>query len=295
MKGTQPQNELAGYLYGLLGVVIFSLTLPATRAAVASFNPTFVGLGRSVVAALPAIILLLATRQAIPPARLLPSFCIVVLGIVIGFPLLSAIAMKDAPASYGAVITGLLPLSTALCGVWRAKERPSSAFWLFAGLGSGLVVGFALLSGNGKLRTADIALVGAVIAAGLGYAEGAVLARKLGAWQVICWTLVLALPLLLPIVWQYRPDNLLASPISAVVGFLYVSFFSQFFGYLVWYKGLSLGGIARVGQVQLVQPFLTIVASALLLKESIPLSTLLFALGVIICVAQGKKTQVQAP
>jgi drug/metabolite transporter (DMT)-like permease len=292
MTNPQERQELTGYLYGFLGVLIFSLTLPATRMAVVALDPIFVGFGRSIVAAVLALILLVATRQTMPPIRFLPSFAIVGLGVVIGFPLLSAIAMRDAPASYGAVITGLLPLSTALFGVWRAGERPSRAFWIFAGLGSSLVIIFALLSGRGSFRLADFALLGAVVTAGLGYAEGAVLSRKLGSWQVICWTLVLSVPLLLPIVWQFAPENVSSVPASAVIGFLYVSFGSQFLGYLAWYRGLSLGGIARIGQVQLVQPFLTILASALLLNEPLGLMTLGFAAGVIGCVALGKRTQI---
>jgi drug/metabolite transporter (DMT)-like permease len=189
-KDPQSKKELSGFVYGFLGVLIFSLTLPATRIAVSGFDPVFVGLGRAIVAAGLSLILLAVTRQTIPPLRSPPGFCIVVAGVVIGFPLLSAIAMRDAPASYGAVITGLLPLSTALCGVWRAGERPSVQFWIFAGLGSASIVGFALLSGSGTIRLADLALLGAVGAAGLGYAEDAVLSRTFGSWQVICWALI---------------------------------------------------------------------------------------------------------
>jgi drug/metabolite transporter (DMT)-like permease len=182
----QSQTDLMSFGYGFLGVLIFSLTLPATRIAVSGFDPIFVGLGRAIVAAGLSLILLLVTRQTIPPIRFLPNFAIVAGGVVIGFPLLSAIAMKDAAASHGAVITGLLPLSTALCGAWRAGERPSREFWLFASLGSALVVIFALITGGGSIRWADLALLGAVAAAALGYAEGAILSRTFGSWQVIC-------------------------------------------------------------------------------------------------------------
>jgi drug/metabolite transporter (DMT)-like permease len=290
----QSQKELTGFFYGFLGVLVFSLTLPATRIAVSGFDPVFVGLGRAIVAAGLSLILLAATRQTIPPLRFLPSFCIVVAGVVIGFPLLSAIAMRDAPASYGAVITGLLPLSTALCAVWRAGERPSVQFWIFAGLGSALIVGFALLSGSGTIRLADLALLGAVAAAGLGYAEGAVLSRTFGSWQVICWSLILSTPLLLPIVLQHTPSDFSSISSGAVLGFLYVSIFSMFLGFFAWYKGLSLGGVARVGQVQLFQPFLTILASTLFLGERLTMTTLIFAVGVIICVSLGKRTQIIA-
>jgi len=290
----QSQKELTGFVYGFLGVLVFSLTLPATRVAVSGFDPVFVGLGRAIVAAGLSLVLLVATRQTIPPVRFLPKFCIVAAGVVIGFPLLSAIAMRDAPASYGAVITGLLPLSTALGGVWRAGERPSLPFWLFAGLGSALVVAFALLSGSGSIQLADLALLGAVAAAGLGYAEGAVLSRTFGSWQVICWSLILSTPVLLPIVLQYAPSNFAAISFNAVLGFLYVSIFSMFLGFFAWYRGLSLGGVARVGQIQLLQPFLTILASAILLGEHLTITTLGFAAGVIFCVALGKRTQITA-
>lgn len=291
-KDPQSKKELAGFAYGFLGVLIFSFTLPATKLAVSGFDPVFVGLGRAIVAAALSLILLAATRQTIPPLRVLPSFCIVVAGVVIGFPLLSAIAMRDAPASYGAVITGLLPLSTALCGVWRAGERPSAQFWIFAGLGSALIVGFALLSGSGTIRLADLALLGAVGAAGLGYAEGTVLSHTFGSWQVICWALILSTPMLLPIVLQHAPSDFSSVSLGAVIGFLYVSIFSMFLGFFAWYKGLSLGGVARVGQVQLLQPFLTILASTLFLGEHLTITTLGFAVGVISCVALGKRTQI---
>jgi drug/metabolite transporter (DMT)-like permease len=224
---TQAEKELKGFAYGFLGVLIFSLTLPATRIAVSGFDPVFVGLGRSIVAAGLSLILLAVTRQNIPPLRLLPNFCIVVVGVVIGFPLLSAIAMRDSPASYGAVITGLLPLSTALCGVWRAGERPSVQFWIFAGLGSALIVGFALLSSSGTIRLADLALLGAVSAAGLGYAEGAVLSRRFGSWQVICWSLILSTPLLLPIVLQHAPSDFSSVLLAGVDVTLVVSVVSS--------------------------------------------------------------------
>jgi drug/metabolite transporter (DMT)-like permease len=213
-------------------------------------------------------------------------------GVVIGFPLLSAIAMKDAAASHGAVITGLLPLSTALCGAWRAGERPSQGFWLFACLGSGLVVIFALIAGGGSIRLADLALLGAVGSAALGYAEGAILARRFGSWQVICWSLILSVPVLLPIVLQHLPANFVSISVNAVLAFLYVSVFSMFLGFFAWYRGLALGGIARIGQLQLIQPFMTILASFILLGEHLSIETIGFAAAVIGCVLLGKRTQI---
>jgi drug/metabolite transporter (DMT)-like permease len=291
-KNPQSSRELTGFIYGLLGIFTFSLTLPATRIAITRFDPVFVGLGRAIVAAGLSLILLVITRQTIPPIRFWHRFAIVAAGVVIGFPLLSAIAMRDAPASHGAVITGLLPLATALCGVWRAGERPAPQFWLFASLGSALVVCFALISGGGSLRWADLAMFGAVGAAALGYAEGAVLSRTFGSWQVICWSLLLSTPILLPIVWQHAPSDLWAVETKPMLGFLYVSVFSMFLGFFAWYRGLALGGIARIGQLQLVQPFLTILASFILLGENLTIETIGFAAAVISCVALGKRTAI---
>lgn len=291
----KPDRSTEGFFYGFLGILIFSLTLPATRLALSSFDPIFVGLGRSIVAAGLSLVLLIVTRQSMPPLRFLPNFSLVVIGVVIGFPLLSAIAMREAPASHAAVIVGLLPLFTALCGVWRAGERPSKQFWCFAVLGSMFVLAFALLSGGGVVRSVDWALIGAVVAAGLGYAEGAVLARKFGAWQVICWALILAFPILFPIVWHHRPTDISTISLNATIGFLYVSVFSMFLGFFAWYHGLALGGVARIGQIQLLQPFLTILASALLLGEPITSTTLLFCAIVIVCVALGRRSPVIRP
>ncbi len=292
MNQTHNKKELEGLIYGSIGILVFSLTLPATRIAVVDLDPAFVGLGRAIVAAVFASILLLVTRQKLPPSRDFWRYCIVVAGVIIGFPLLSAIAMHDAPASHGAVITGLLPLSTALFGVWRAGERPSRQFWIFAVAGSGLVLIFALISGAGSIRLTDWALLGAVVAASLGYVEGTILARTTGAWQVICWSLILSVPVLLPIVLQYIPRSLASVSSNAWWAFLYVSVFSMFLGFFAWYRGLALGGIARIGQMQLLQPFLTISASAILLHEPLTVTTIGFAMATIVCVGLGRRAAV---
>ncbi|WP_319421667.1 DMT family transporter [Pleurocapsa sp. FMAR1] len=289
MSDLKSRQELIGFGYGFIGVLIFSLTLPATRLAVAELDPVFVGLGRSIVAAGLSLILLIATRQTIPPWRFIPRFGIVVIGVIIGFPLLTAIALQNTPASYAAVIIGLMPLATVLCGVWRGNEKVSISFWIFALIGSGLVVSFALMSGAKSISLADLALLGAVVTCGLGYAEGAILARTFAAWQVICWALVLSMPILLPIVLKHSPTSLESISLNAWLGFFYVSVFSMFLGFIAWYQGLAIGGIARVSQIQLIQPFLTILASAILLKETLTITTLGFAVAVIICVALGKR------
>ncbi|PZV17007.1 MAG: EamA family transporter [Pseudanabaena sp.] len=291
MVNPQTKQVPMGLVYGFLGVIIFSVTLPATRIALTAFDPVFVGLGRAVIAAGLSLILLVATKQPIPSWRFLPNFVVVVIGAVFGFPLLSTLAMRDASASYGAVIIGLLPLATALFGVWRAGERPSLTFWIFAIAGSGLVVTFALISGTGSFHFADLALLGAVITASLSYTEGAILARTFGSWQVVCWALVIAFPIVFPIVLQHLPSSFMAISSNALISFLYISCFSMFLGFFAWYRGLFLGGIARIGQLQLFQPFLTILASAILLGEPMTLTTLGFASGVLICVALGRSSQ----
>ena len=277
-----------GLVWGLLGVAAFSVTLPATRVAVASLDPVFVGLGRAVVAALLAAIGLVATRAPWPPRALWPRLALVAAGVVVGFPLLSAWALQHVPASHGAVVIGVLPLATAAAGAWLAHERPSRRFWTFAIAGSAVVVGFALWQGSGKVHVADLLLLGAVASAAIGYAEGARLTRILGGWQVISWALLLSAPVVALPAWLAAGD-LRGVPWPAWAGFAYVSIVSMYLGFFAWYKGLALGGIAAVGQVQLLQPFLTIGFSALLLGESIEASTVVAAALVIAAIALGRR------
>ena len=278
-----------GLIFGLLGVAAFSGTLPATRAAVAYLDPVFVGLGRALVAAVLAAITLLATRTPWPARRLWPRLAIVAAGVVVGWPVLSALAMRELPASHGAVVSGLLPLATALAGAWIAHERPSPRFWACALFGSAVVVAFALWEGGGTPHFADLLLVAAVVAAAIGYAEGARLARILGGWQVICWVLVFSAPWLVLPTWWASDARLLTAPPSAWAGFAYVAVISMFLGFFAWYRGLALGGIAAVGQTQLLQPFLTIFASAWLLQESVGVMTYGAAALVIVAIALGRR------
>jgi drug/metabolite transporter (DMT)-like permease len=279
----------AGFVYGFIGVAAFSLTLPATRVAVAGLDPVFVGLGRAVVAALLAAIVLAVTRTQFPGWRVLPRLALVAGGVVVGFPLFSAWAMRYVPAAHGAVVIGLLPLATAMAGAWLAHERPSRLFWACAVTGSAVVVAFALWQGGGAPHPADGLLVLAVAAAAIGYAEGGRLARTLGAWQVICWALVLSAPLVAIPTAFAADDRLATASAAAWAGFAYVSVVSMFLGFFAWYRGLALGGIAAVGQVQLLQPFLTIFASALLLGERIDAATLIAAALVIVTIAIGRR------
>lgn len=284
--------QLRGYAFGLLGVVAFSITLPATRVAVASFDPFFVGLGREFVAACLAGPLLFLTRQPRPNRSQLRRLWIVVGALVFGFPIFSALAMQRADASHGAVVLGLLPLGTAVAGFLRAHERPSLAFWCASAVGSCAVVVFALAQGGGRLGPADLILFAAVVSTALGYAEGGRLGRELGGWQVICWTLVLGFPLLVPIIgWLVWVHGLAATPLSWF-GFGYVSLVSAFLGFFPWYHGLAIGGVARVGQIQLLQPFFTLAFAAVFLGEAFSLRALLAAALVAVSILVSRRAKI---
>jgi len=288
-------QETKGMLLGAIGVALFSLTLPFTRMAVAELDPVFVALGRAVVAAACSAVLLWWTGAILPNRQQMKSLFITALGVVVGFPVFSSVAMAYVPASHGAIILGILPLATALFGALRFGERPSPGFWIAAVIGSALVVGFALQQGGGELHIADLALFIAVMAAAMGYAEGGRLSQTMGGQQVISWALVLSMPIVLPVtVWLGWRHGVSASP-QAWAGFAYVSLFSMFIGFFFWYKGLALGGIARVGQVQLIQPFLTLLGAALILGEVLEWRTFLFALAIIAVVAIGRKMSIKRP
>lgn len=274
-------HETQGFIFGLLGVLIFSFTLPATRVAVRELDPIFVGLGRAIVAAGLALPLLLITKQKRPTLAQFKKLAIVALGVVVGFPLLSAFAMRHTDASHGAIVNGLLPLATAVVSTISAGERPSARFWLAAIIGSITVVTFVILTGDGQIHLGDFAMLGAVAIGSIGYVEGGKMSKEIGSWQTICWALVISAPMLIfPVGAVVVTEGMQASA-AAWAGFLYVSVFSMFLGFFAWYRGLALGGIARVGQVQLLQAFFTVLWSALLLGEQITPLTLI-ALAIVI-------------
>jgi drug/metabolite transporter (DMT)-like permease len=291
-------EETRGMLLGLAGVAIFSLTLPFTRMAVAGLDPLFVALGRALVAAVLAAAWLAWRRAPLPPRDALPALALVAGGCIIGFPWLTSIAMRTLPAAHGAVLVGVLPLATAACAALGGHERPSAGFWAMSLLGSALVVGFALRQSGGSLQAADLAMFAAVLLAAAGYAAGGRLAQRMGGQQVICWALLLAAPLLLPLLlWHSwgQAEAMLRAGARAWAGFAYVSVFSMFIGFFFWYRGMALGGVARVGQVQLVQPFLSLLGASLVLGETLEWDNLVFALAVIIVVGLGRKMQVKRP
>ncbi|HTI17509.1 MAG TPA: DMT family transporter [Trinickia sp.] len=290
-------RESQGMMLGLVGVLIFSLTLPMTRIVVHEFSPVLSGLGRALVAAVPAGALLAWRRERRPTLVQLKGLAVVALGVIIAFPVLSAWAMKTVPSSHGAIVMGLQPLFVAVYAAWLAHERPSAGFWASAVLGSALVVAYAIDAGGGTPAPGDALMLLSVAIGALGYAEGARLARQMGGWQVICWTLVIAAPfILLPVVWLAWQAHLHhPGPVAfkTWLAFGYISLFSQLIGFFAWYAGLARGGIARVGQVQLLQIFFTMALAALFFGESVNSSTWLFAAAVIATVLVGRKAGVR--
>jgi drug/metabolite transporter (DMT)-like permease len=278
-----------GWLDGFLGMLIFSGSLPATRVAVAGFDPVFLTVARAAIAGLLGLALLALLRQKRPERSDLASLAIVAMGVVVGYPLLSALALRHVTAAHSVVFVGLLPLATALFGVMRAGERPRLPFWLFSATGSACVVGFALSQGIGESSIGDLLMLGAIVVCGLGYAEGAVLSRRLGGWQVISWALVLSLPVMATCLALTWPASFAGVGTPAWVSLAYVSLFSMLVGFIFWYRGLALGGIAAVGQLQLLQPFFGLALAGGLLGEHVSPVMIVVTLGIVACVAGAKR------
>ncbi len=294
-----PQHINKGLWLGFLGIVIFSVTLPMTRLAVGTpeapqMSGVFIAMGRAVVAAVLSAVFLLVTRARLPRRQELWPLVITAAGVVFGFPLFSSVAMRYVEAMHASVIVGVLPLATAVAGALLHRQRPSAGFWLCAAMGSALVVAFAMLRsgsvGGLSIHFADLLLLAAMASAAVGYAYGARLSQHMQAEHVICWALVFSLPLTLPLSVYSWPSAPL--PASAWGGFAYVSVFSMWLGFFAWYRGLALGGTVRVSQVQLVQPFMSMLFSVPLLGESLDVVTVGFGLAVIATVFIGKKMPV---
>lgn len=277
-------SSASGWGNGLLGVIIFSGSLPATRVAVGGFSALFLTSARAVIAALIGAVVLAVLRQARPQRRDLASLAIVAAGVVVGFPLLTALALQHITSARSIVFIGLLPLSTAIFGVLRGGERPQPLFWLFTGLGSATVAGFALTGDGSASLAGDLLMTASIVLCGLGYAEGAALSRRLGGWQVISWALLLSLPLMLTLAVLTWPPTLGGISVPAWIGLAYVSVFSMFVGFIFWYRGLAIGGIARVGQLQQLQPFFGLALAGLLLGEPVAGSMILATMLVVVCV-----------
>jgi drug/metabolite transporter (DMT)-like permease len=286
---TPALEKTSGWINGFIGVVIFSGSLPATRLAVLEFDPVFLTVVRAAIAGVLAVALLWLFREQRPARNQWLSLLIVAMGVVLGFPLLTALALQHVTSAHSIVFVGVLPLATAIFAVLRGGERPRPVFWMFSILGSALVVGFALAQGLTASPTGDLLMLAAILACGLGYAEGAKLSRTLGGWQVICWALVLSLPLMAVLSLCLAPASFSTISLSAWLCLGYVSLFSMLIGFVFWYRGLAQGGIAAVGQLQLLQPFFGLALAATLLHEHVSIGMLAVTLGVILCVTGAKK------
>lgn len=262
-------RNAASVLFGALGVLGFSGTLPATRAAIGELGPVVMGLGRALISASLAALVLWATRARRPRREQLLPLAVAAAGVVIGFPLFAAIALRTVPAVHASVVVGLIPIVTAVAAVVRHGERPRPLFWVASAIGIVAVAVFAAAEGAGRPQLADLWLLLAMISAGIGYAEGGRLARDMGGWRVICWALLLAAPVLaVPVGLDVAHRDLHVSA-RAWTGFAYVSLISMFLAFFAWYESLALGGIAAGGQMLLLQPLLSALWAALLLGESI--------------------------
>ncbi|QIO05929.1 DMT family transporter [Acinetobacter shaoyimingii] len=287
------QKQTLGWINGFIGMLIFSGSLPATKIAITSFSPEFLTCIRAVIATFAGIICLCIFRQfnlRNIHSHQIKSLLIVGLGVVIGFPLFTAMALEHIDSSRAIVFVGLLPLATAIFGVLRASERPRLTFWIFAILGAGCVITFMLSNASSqKIGIGDFYMLLSILLCGLGYAEGGLLSKTLGGWQVICWALIFSCPLMLFLMFYYLPSHFQPISIQAILGLLYVSLFSMLIGFFFWYKGLALGGVAQVGQIQLIQPFFGLLLSAFILGEHISLAMIFTAIAVVLCVLLAKK------
>lgn len=287
-----------GLWWGFLGVAAFSLTVPLTRVAVddGSMSPLFVGAARAVIAGVLAAIALAATKQRLPRRIQWPRLAVVAGGVVVGFPMLTSYALTETPASHGAVVIALLPAATAIAAVTRTKEHPPTRFWVTAALGAVAAVVFALIGGGlDGVHRADLLLFGAVIAAAIGYAEGGLLAKEIGAWQTVSWALLVASPVMLGLTVVSLGQSLPSPSPTQWAAFAYLAVVSMFLGFFAWYRGLAIGPMTQVSQIQLVQPVMSIGWAALLLHEKITASVLLGGAVVIACAATVVRARNKAP
>jgi len=292
---TSHSDAARGLLLGLAGVVMFALSIPMTRlaggsAAAPQLDPVFVAMGRAVVAGLLSLIYLSVTGARRPRGGAWRLLSLTAAGVVFGWPLLSGLAVRHVDAVHAAVVSGVLPLATAVIAALALRQRPSLGFWACAFAGLALVIGFAAWRGAGGLEMADGLLLGAVVSASAGYVSGARLSQRMTAEQVICWVLVLSLPITVPLAVITRPTAPVAP--SAWIGFAYVSLFSMWIGFFAWYRGLTLGGTLRVSQVQVLQPFLSMLFAVPLLGERLDATTVVFAAAVLVVVWWGKRQPV---
>jgi drug/metabolite transporter (DMT)-like permease len=285
-------REGTAYLLGILGVTIFGGTLPAMRVAVAAFGPVFVTAGRAAVAGTLAAVLLAVLRRPLPQRRDWYALAVGSLFLVLGFPFLSSLALRTAQASHGAVVLATLPLTTAVAATLVARERLSLAFCFWSVMGGIAVLAFVLLEAKGSWTAADGLFFIAGLCSAFGYALSGALSRRMRGWEVICWQVAAALPVTLVvsfIFWPHVPLNTV--PVPALLAFAYVSLFSMFLSFFAWNVAMALGGVAKIGQLQLLQVFVTLAVSSLILGEKLNMATAGFAVLVVIIVAFGQRAK----
>jgi drug/metabolite transporter (DMT)-like permease len=287
-------RERLGLLLGFIGMVIFGGTLPATRLAVSQIDPIALTSLRTAIAGLCSLVLLVALRRPLPPRALWPQLALTMLCVAVLFPLLMSMGMQTVDASHGGVVLGILPIATALVAVAITHERPRPLFWIASVAGAALVIAFSLRQGGGAFSTGDLLLFAAVAVSAIGYAFSGRLTSQMPGWEVISWVLVIALPLSIPAAALTMPADISYISLKPWLGLLYVALFSQWIGFFAWNAGMAMGGIARVSQIQLLQPFVTFALAVFFNDETITLQILLFAAAVVVTVAISTRTRAKA-
>jgi drug/metabolite transporter (DMT)-like permease len=285
-------RESYGLLLAFVGVLIFSGTVPATRLAVGGLDAYFVTTARAAIAGILATALLLILRRPWPSRAQLRLMAIGALCMVVGFPGFAALGLRTVPAAHGGVVLGVMPLMTAAAAALILGERPSRRFWLFAVLGTIVVVAFALRDGGGRFDRGDLFLFAAALAGSIGYVYAGKLSRAMPGWEVISWMLLISLPLMVPAALWLMPETPAAVPTDAWMGLAYVALFSMFIGFFAWNAGMALAGVAQASQMQLLQTFVTLGLSALVNGEHIDPLTIVAAIAVVAIVALGQKARV---
>jgi drug/metabolite transporter (DMT)-like permease len=290
------RRQNLGLLLGFVGIVIFAGTMPGTRYAIQYLDPYFLTAVRSALAGLAGLITLIVTGRRLPDARTLGLLAFCALLLVLGFPLLMALALVTVPAAHGGVVLGVLPLATAVAAALIQHERPSMGFWIAGAIGAALVIAFALhRSGGGTISAGDILTLLAVPCAALGYTYSARLAATMPGWEVISWSAAMSLPIALVATWLLWPADTSTVPAGGWIALLYLGLMSQFIGFFAWNAGLVMGGIARVSQIQLLMPFVVVLMAAVINREAIDLETILFATAVVATVAIGTRMRIKKP
>jgi drug/metabolite transporter (DMT)-like permease len=295
LSSSSLSREHLGLLLGFIGVVVFGGSLPATRIAVSAIDPISLTAMRTAIAGLCSLALLIVLRRPLPPRRLWPQLAVATLGVSIMFPFLMAVGMKTVDASHGAVVLGILPIATALVAVIITHERPKPLFWIASLAGAALVIWFSMRQSGGTLSVGDLLLFGSVASSAIGYAYSGRLTAIMPGWEVISWALVVALPISLPAAALTLPADLTHIALKPWLALLYVALFSQWIGFFAWNAGMAMGGIARVSQVQLLQPFVTFAIASFFNNETITPQILLFAAAVVATVAISSRTRVRKP